>query len=91
MSQAPSQMPGLGQEQPLAVQKAKPIPSVVDSPLPEVTGADHSSLLAEDYLIPHLDADVMSYFAPEAQEYLEHLEADLLRVDKNDRRSNAPH
>ena len=83
MSQAPSQMSGLGQEQPLAVPEAKPIPSVVDSALPEVAGADHSSLLAEDYLIPHLDADVMSYFAPEAQEYLEHLEADLLRVDKD--------
>ena len=83
MSQAPSQMSGLGQEQPLAVPEAKPIPSVVDSVLPEVAGADHSSLLAEDYLIPHLDADVMSYFAPEAQEYLEHLEADLLRVDKD--------
>jgi chemosensory pili system protein ChpA (sensor histidine kinase/response regulator) len=49
----------------------------------EVTSTSPSSPLTEDYLIPHLDADVMSYFAPEAQEYLEHLEADLLRVDKN--------
>ncbi len=42
-----------------------------------------ASVLAEDYLIPNLDAEVMSYFAPEAQEYLESLEADLLRVDKD--------
>ncbi len=41
-----------------------------------------STTLTEDYLIPNLDAEVMSYFAPEAQEYVESLEADLLRIDK---------
>ncbi len=32
--------------------------------------------------MPVLDAEVLSYFAPEAQEYLESLEAQLLRLEK---------
>jgi chemosensory pili system protein ChpA (sensor histidine kinase/response regulator) len=39
--------------------------------------------LSDDYLIPDLDPEVMSYFVPEAQEYLELLEADLLRLEKD--------
>lgn len=39
--------------------------------------------LTAEYLIPQLDPEVLSYFAPEAQEYLETLEANLLRLDKN--------
>ncbi|HJU05034.1 MAG TPA: hybrid sensor histidine kinase/response regulator, partial [Nitrospiraceae bacterium] len=34
------------------------------------------------YLNPELDAEVMSYFAPEAQEYLEAMEASVLRLEK---------
>jgi chemosensory pili system protein ChpA (sensor histidine kinase/response regulator) len=45
----------------------------------EVPAAD----LSDRYLIPDLDADVLSYFVPEAQEHLELLEANLLRLDKN--------
>ena len=41
-----------------------------------------SSPLSDEYLLPHLDAEVLSYFAPEAQEYLESLEAQLLRLEK---------
>ncbi len=41
-----------------------------------------ADVLAEGYLIPTLDPEVMSYFAPEAQEYLETLEAHLLRLDR---------
>ena len=33
--------------------------------------------------MPHLDPEVLSYFAPEAQEYLETLEASLLKLDKD--------
>ncbi len=55
---------------------------VADAPV-EVMSAAYSSELSEAYLIPVLDPEVMSYFAPEAQEYLESLEADLLRVDKD--------
>lgn len=38
--------------------------------------------LSNRYLIPALDPEVLSYFVPEAQEYLELLEADLLQLDK---------
>jgi chemosensory pili system protein ChpA (sensor histidine kinase/response regulator) len=37
--------------------------------------------LSDQYLVPSLDAEVLSYFAPEAQEYLETLEALLLRLE----------
>jgi chemosensory pili system protein ChpA (sensor histidine kinase/response regulator) len=38
--------------------------------------------LTDEYLMPKLDPEVLSYFAPEAQEYLESLEAQLLRLEK---------
>jgi chemosensory pili system protein ChpA (sensor histidine kinase/response regulator) len=38
--------------------------------------------LSENYLIPDLDPEVASYFSPEAQEYLEAIEAALLRLEK---------
>jgi chemosensory pili system protein ChpA (sensor histidine kinase/response regulator) len=41
-----------------------------------------SSILTDEYLLPPLDAEILSYFAPEAQEYLESLEAQLLRLEK---------
>jgi chemosensory pili system protein ChpA (sensor histidine kinase/response regulator) len=44
---------------------------------------NQSASLSDDYLVPHLDPEVLSYFAPEAQEYLETLEANLLRLDKD--------
>jgi chemosensory pili system protein ChpA (sensor histidine kinase/response regulator) len=44
------------------------------------------TLLAPDYLVPSLDAEVLSYFAPEADEYLQTMEALLqrLRQDSKD-------
>ncbi|MBI3356825.1 MAG: Hpt domain-containing protein, partial [Nitrospirae bacterium] len=44
---------------------------------------DQPATMSDDYLVPHLDPEVLSYFAPEAQEYLETLEANLLRLDKD--------
>ncbi|MBD0315506.1 MAG: Hpt domain-containing protein [Nitrospiraceae bacterium] len=44
---------------------------------------DESRTLSDEYLVPHLDPEVLSYFAPEAQEYLETLEANLLKLDKD--------
>jgi chemosensory pili system protein ChpA (sensor histidine kinase/response regulator) len=44
---------------------------------------DESLKLSDDYLVPHLDPEVLSYFAPEAQEYLETLESSLLKLDKD--------
>ena len=39
--------------------------------------------LSDRYVIPDLDPEVLSYFIPEAHEYLELLEANLLRLDKD--------
>ncbi len=39
--------------------------------------------LSDAYLLPDLDPEALSYFVPEAQEYLELLEANLLRLDKD--------
>jgi chemosensory pili system protein ChpA (sensor histidine kinase/response regulator) len=39
--------------------------------------------LSDRYVIPDLDHEVLSYFIPEAQEYLELLEANLLRLDRD--------
>jgi chemosensory pili system protein ChpA (sensor histidine kinase/response regulator) len=49
---------------------------------PDVESSSASSPLTDEYLLPLLDAEVLSYFAPEAQEYLESLEAQLLRLEK---------
>jgi chemosensory pili system protein ChpA (sensor histidine kinase/response regulator) len=49
---------------------------------PEVELSSAASALTDEYLLPVLDAEVLSYFAPEAQEYLESLEAQLLRLEK---------
>jgi chemosensory pili system protein ChpA (sensor histidine kinase/response regulator) len=38
--------------------------------------------LSEEYLVPNLDSEVASYFSPEAQEYLETIEAALLRLER---------
>lgn len=48
----------------------------------DVASASASSPLTDEYLLPFLDAEVLSYFAPEAQEYLESLESQLLRLEK---------
>jgi chemosensory pili system protein ChpA (sensor histidine kinase/response regulator) len=48
----------------------------------EVASSSASSTFTDEYLLPLLDAEVLSYFAPEAQEYLESLEAQLLRLEK---------
>ena len=49
---------------------------------PVVESSAGSSVLTDEYLLPPLDAEVLSYFAPEAQEYLESLEGQLLRLEK---------
>ena len=42
----------------------------------------HPSNSSDEYFLPQLDPGVLSYFVPEAQEYLESLEANLLQLDK---------
>lgn len=41
-----------------------------------------ANALTDEYLLPQLDPEVLSYFAPEAQEYLESLEGQLLCLEK---------
>jgi chemosensory pili system protein ChpA (sensor histidine kinase/response regulator) len=48
---------------------------------PRLESTSASIALTDEYLLPLLDAEVLSYFAPEAQEYLEALEAQLLRLE----------
>ena len=52
-------------------------------PQSEGTAAPDKAAGSDEYLIPALDADVMTYFAPEAQEYLESLETSLLQLDRS--------
>ena len=52
------------------------------------TPSAESAPLTDDYLMPQLDPEVLSYFAPEAQEYLESLEAQLLRLEREPQNSD---
>jgi chemosensory pili system protein ChpA (sensor histidine kinase/response regulator) len=82
-----------GEPMTVAAQAAAPIApvaqvstAVMDRPTesagPEVESSSAASTLTDEYLLPILDAEVLSYFAPEAQEYLESLESQLLRLEK---------
>ena len=81
-----------GEQMTVSAQAAAPIAPVVqvatavmdrpeESAGPEVESSSAASTLTDEYLLPLVDAEVMSYFAPEAQEYLESLEAQLLRLE----------
>ncbi|WP_447603601.1 Hpt domain-containing protein [Nitrospira sp. Nam80] len=52
---------------------------------PEQQAGHPEEAYPDEYLVPDLDAEVLSYFAPEAQEYLESLEGLLLRLEKESR------
>ena len=78
-----------------ALEKEKPVPpvatAVMDPPVEpsQLSGsAESTSQLTDEYLMPKLDPEVLSYFAPEAQEYLESLEAQLLRLEKEPQNSD---
>jgi chemosensory pili system protein ChpA (sensor histidine kinase/response regulator) len=82
-----------GEQMTVPAQAAAPIAPVIqvatavlerteESAGPEVESSSTSSPLTDEYLLPVLDAEVLSYFAPEAQEYLESLEGQLLRLEK---------
>ena len=55
----------------------------IPSPAPASEPSVSAALLSDEYLLPELDAEVFSYFAPEAQEYVEVIEASLLKLDKD--------
>lgn len=48
-----------------------------------VIEAQQVAYLCDDYFLPQLDPEVLGYFMPEAQAYLESLEATLLELDKD--------
>ena len=74
----PAAAPALAPEPP-----ASPVATAVLEPPPETASAVATGpSLTDEYLMPQLDPEVLSYFAPEAQEYLESLEAQLLRLEK---------
>lgn len=58
-----------------------PAPTTPASPEPVVT--PEAVELTDAYLLPDLDAEVLSYFVPEAQEHLEGLESYLLKLEKD--------
>lgn len=79
-----SATPALAREQP-AAQVAT---AVLEPPVElSQTPPSESAPLTDDYLMPQLDPEVLSYFAPEAQEYLESLEAQLLRLEREPQNS----
>jgi chemosensory pili system protein ChpA (sensor histidine kinase/response regulator) len=66
-----------------AVQTATAVMDLSSAPEQGGDQADTEAVtLTDAYLLPHLDPEVLSYFAPEAHEYLESLEAQLLRLEK---------
>jgi chemosensory pili system protein ChpA (sensor histidine kinase/response regulator) len=71
--------------EPTATQEA--VPGTV--PLESETG--HPSALTDEYFLPTIDPEVLSYFVPETQEYLESLEANLLQLDKHPRNKDLIH
>ncbi|HMW87200.1 MAG TPA: Hpt domain-containing protein [Nitrospira sp.] len=83
MTQAPQVDAPAASSSSVAAEEALPPAAKPLNPAAQLSEPNHPAELSEAYLIPMLDAEVISYFAPEAQEYLESLETDLLRVDKD--------
>jgi chemosensory pili system protein ChpA (sensor histidine kinase/response regulator) len=75
---APAATPALAPEPP-AAQVAT---AVLETPSDTASTAAAGPSLTDEYIMPQLDPEVLSYFAPEAQEYLESLEAQLLRLER---------
>jgi chemosensory pili system protein ChpA (sensor histidine kinase/response regulator) len=71
-----------GEQVALSIRAAAVIDHPEESAGSDVESNPLSSPLTDEYLLPPLDAEVLSYFAPEAQEYLESLETQLLRLEK---------
>lgn len=49
----------------------------------DLAQASEPAAVSLEYVVPPLEDDVLEYFLPEAQEYLETLEANLLQLDKD--------
>jgi chemosensory pili system protein ChpA (sensor histidine kinase/response regulator) len=76
---------------PQALETEKPAAESSEQSRSGATSEPGDPDLSDGYLVPDLDAEVLSYFAPEAQEYLENLEALLLRLEKESRNPEIIH
>src|SRR5215467_14021670 len=79
---APAPAPALAQERPVVQVATAVLEPPAETTDTSAAAAALSAELKDEYLYPPLDPEVLSYFAPEAQEYLESLEAQLLRLEK---------
>jgi len=55
------------------------------SPIPSQPVAEEpasTDILTDSYLLPELEAEVLEFFGPEAQEYIETIETSLLKLEK---------
>ncbi len=66
-----------------AVPTVAQVPAPVTTVSPEPVVTSEAVELTDAYLLPDLDAEVLSYFVPEAQEHLEGLESYLLKLEKD--------
>jgi chemosensory pili system protein ChpA (sensor histidine kinase/response regulator) len=79
---APAAAPALAQEKPALQVATAELEPLAETSETAPAAAAFPTQLTDEYLMPPLDPEVLSYFAPEAQEYLESLEAQLLRLEK---------
>jgi chemosensory pili system protein ChpA (sensor histidine kinase/response regulator) len=79
---APAPAPAFAQEKPVRQVSTAVLEPPVETSMSPAAAVEVSTQLTDEYLMPQLDPEVLSYFAPEAQEYLESLEAQLLRLEK---------
>jgi chemosensory pili system protein ChpA (sensor histidine kinase/response regulator) len=70
-------LPSVDDVIPESIVHPAPIPS---QPVAEVPAS--TDILTDTYLLPELDAEVLEFFGPEAQEYIETIETSLLKLEK---------
>jgi len=73
--------PGSGEPAPICEPDLEPAPAPVPEPAP--AHEPETSAHPDTYYIPPLDAEVLEFFLPEAQEYLDAITACLLGLEQN--------
>jgi chemosensory pili system protein ChpA (sensor histidine kinase/response regulator) len=74
---AAAALPSVEDVIPDSIVHPSPIPP---SPVPEEPA--QTDILTDSYLLPEVDAEVIEFFGPEAQEYIETIETSLLKLEK---------
>jgi chemosensory pili system protein ChpA (sensor histidine kinase/response regulator) len=77
-SSATVALPSVDDVIPESIVHAPPIPSPSVADVPAST-----DILTDTYLLPELDAEVLEFFVPEAQEYIETIETSILKLEKD--------